>query len=98
MRNASCPASGGPSSTASLTLAPEPGTTPEAAPPAAGARPLLWDLETTCQQLSIGRRTAERLMSAGKFIKPIKIGRSLRFRPDDVSAWLDEQARGRGAR
>jgi excisionase family DNA binding protein len=61
-------------------------------------RPLLWDLKTTCKQLSISRRTAERLMSAGRFVMPMRIGRSLRFRPDDVLTWLNDLARGRGAR
>ena len=56
------------------------------------ARPLLWDLNTTCEQLSISRRTAERLMSAGKFVRAVRIGRSLRFRPDDVLAWINDQA------
>jgi excisionase family DNA binding protein len=62
------------------------------------ARPLLWDLNTTCKQLSISRRTAERLISAGRFVKATRIGRMLRYRPDDVLAWLDEQAQSRGVR
>jgi excisionase family DNA binding protein len=72
--------------------------TPSEPPRPEAARPLLWDLKTTCEQLSIGTRTAERLMSAGRFVKPVRIGRSVRFRPDDVLTWLNEQTRGWGAR
>jgi predicted DNA-binding transcriptional regulator AlpA len=31
-------------------------------------------------------------MSAGRFAPAIRIGRSVRFRPEDVAAWLDSQA------
>ena len=67
-----------------LSVTPAPSPSPES------ARPLLWDLAATCRELSISRRTAERFMSAGRFVKPVRIGKSLRFRPADVLAWIDE--------
>jgi predicted DNA-binding transcriptional regulator AlpA len=49
--------------------------------------------------LSIARRTAERLKSAGKLPRPdLTIGRMPRWKPETIRCWIDEQARGRGAK
>lgn len=47
-------------------------------------------------RLTVSRRTLERLISAGDFPPPLKIGRSARFRPEDISTFLEKLRRDRG--
>ena len=49
----------------------------------------LLTLENAAQLLSISKRSLERLIAAGDFPRPLKLGRSSRVSVDDVSAYLD---------
>jgi excisionase family DNA binding protein len=49
--------------------------------------PLLITLEQAAQRLAISRRTLERLMAAGEFPAPLKLGRSARVEAKDVDAY-----------
>ena len=49
--------------------------------------PLLITLEQAAQRLAISRRTLERLMAAGEFPAPLKLGRSARVEVADVDAY-----------
>jgi predicted DNA-binding transcriptional regulator AlpA len=63
------------------------------APPVA---PLL-TLDDLAAALRIGRRTAERGVSAGTLPRPdLYLGRLPRWRPESLRRWLDAQADGRG--
>lgn len=54
---------------------------------------LLLKIEEAAQLLSLGKRKVEEL-TAGKLIPHVKIGKCLRFSPDDLRAWIDEQKIG----
>lgn len=41
------------------------------------------------QRLRMSERQLRRHMAAGKTPRPIRVGRLIRFRPDDVRAWID---------
>ncbi len=47
-------------------------------------------------RLTVSRRTLERLIAAGDFPAPLKIGRSSRFHPGDVATFLEKLRRKRG--
>ena len=47
-------------------------------------------------RLTVSRRTLERLIAAGDFPPPLKIGRSSRFRPEDISTFFEKLRRERG--
>jgi excisionase family DNA binding protein len=49
--------------------------------------PLLITMEQAAQRLAISRRTLERLMAAGEFPSPLKLGRSARVEAKDVDAY-----------
>lgn len=50
--------------------------------------PLLITLEQAAQRLAISRRTLERLISAGEFPSPLKLGRASRVAMQDVEAFF----------
>ena len=56
---------------------------------------LLWDIKTTCLALSSSRATVYRLIEAGK-LKPVKLGRSTRFRAEDVEAFAASLPKAEG--
>jgi len=59
----------------------------------------LLTLENAANMLSISKRTLERLISAGDFPRPFKLGRSSRVAVDDVNAYLDRlRVRSQGGR
>lgn len=39
--------------------------------------------------LSISERTLRRLLDAGKLVRPVRIGRSVRWRLAEVREWID---------
>lgn len=51
--------------------------------------PLLITFEQAAQRLALSRRTLERLISAGEFPAPLKIGRSSRFSIRDVEHYCE---------
>ena len=63
--------------------------------PLSGENRLL-TLNETARRLSICRRSLERLMAAGKFPRPLKIGRSSRVPESDVASYLAKLLAGRG--
>ncbi len=53
-------------------------------------KPLLITLEEAAQRLAISRRTLERLIAAGEFPSPFKIGRASRLATADLDAYCAE--------
>ena len=51
--------------------------------------PPLLTVAAACQHLAISRATLYRLMGEGT-IRPVRIGGSVRFRPSDLEAFVDE--------
>jgi excisionase family DNA binding protein len=47
--------------------------------------------------LSISKRTLERLIAAGQFPRPLKIGRASRVALDDIKIYLDHLRHGRAS-
>lgn len=58
--------------------------------PEVKARP--WTVEETSDYLSVPPRTLYAWRYKGTGPRSIRVGRHLRYRPEDVDAWLDEQA------
>ena len=56
----------------------------------------LFTLPRAAQQLSVSKRTLERLMARGEFPPPVKIGRSSRVLRTDIAVYLDQLCRQRG--
>lgn len=75
----------------------------ETTPPAVNATPiphpdrLLWDVKTTCRALWLGRRTLWQLSNSGK-LPCVRVGRAVRFDPDDVRAFIEANKTKRAAR
>jgi excisionase family DNA binding protein len=59
---------------------------------------LLLTLPQAAHDLSISRRTLERLISAGIFPAPVKIGRSSRIPREDLAAYLEKLCLERGGK
>ena len=58
----------------------------------------LWDVPQLCGRLMVARSTVYDWVSQG-FIPHIKLVGSVRFRPSEITAWLDQQAKpGRSSR
>ena len=51
--------------------------------------PTLLTLQQAAATLAISKRTLNRLISAGAFPRPVKIGRASRVPRDDLSTYLD---------
>ena len=51
---------------------------------------LLIDAAEVSRMLAISTRTIWRLLSAGRFPKPIRIGRSVRWKRDTLVDWIAE--------
>ena len=49
---------------------------------------LLLTAERLARLLDVSKRTLWRLRSAGKLPRPVQLGGSLRWRADEVSAWV----------
>lgn len=65
-------------------------------PPAIPENRELFTLPRTAAQLSISKRTLERLIAGGVFPPPVKIGRSSRVLRTDIASYLDQLCRQRG--
>ena len=50
---------------------------------------VLISAEELSKMLSISKRTVWRLLSAGKIVRPIRLGGSVRWRLDDVRSWIE---------
>ena len=53
--------------------------------------PELWNDTELSEFLRISRRTLQAWRQEGKGPKWLKLGRHVRYRPSDVSAWLEER-------
>jgi excisionase family DNA binding protein len=65
---------------------------------AAGAiaeKPLVLDAREAARLLGISRSTFLKLHAAGKTPMPVRFGRAVRWRRDDLKAWLDAGAPSR---
>lgn len=51
--------------------------------------PLLLDANEAARLLSISSRTLWKLASAGRVPEPVRLGRSVRWRPSELQAWVD---------
>ncbi|MBN1125075.1 MAG: AlpA family phage regulatory protein [Sedimentisphaerales bacterium] len=49
----------------------------------------LWDAKTFGQRLSLSKRQIFRLNACGKIPAPIRIGGSVRWLSEDITAWID---------
>jgi excisionase family DNA binding protein len=56
--------------------------------------PLLVTSEEVARLMQISERTLWRLLSAGKVPEPVRIGRSTRWRLNDVRRWIEEGCPG----
>jgi excisionase family DNA binding protein len=51
--------------------------------------PLLIDGGEVCARLSIGKSKLHAMLRAGRFpVAPIRLGRAVRYRADELSAWV----------
>ena len=70
---------------------------PDQAPPPA-LDPLL-SIDDLARVLNCGRRSVERLLSAGRLPRPdVRLGRMPRWRTVTIREWINGQAAGRGKR
>ena len=53
--------------------------------------PELWDVERLAGYLDVSKHYVYRLTSEHR-IRFVRVGKCLRFRPEDVAAWLESQA------
>ena len=53
-------------------------------------RPILITLEQAAQRLAISRRTLERLIAAGEFPSPLKLGRASRLAVEDIDTYCTQ--------
>lgn len=67
----------------------------DAPPPDA---PLVLTAAEVAARLTVSRRTLERLIASGEFPAPLKIGRSSRFHPADLAAFLEKLRLRRGGK
>lgn len=65
-------------------------------PAAAAAPAVVLTPGQVAARLTVSRRTLERLVAAGEFPAPMKIGRASRFHPGDVAIYLEKLRRRRG--
>lgn len=52
--------------------------------------PLLIGAETVAEMLGVSTRTVWRLLSAGKFVEPLRLGGSVRWRLYEVEEWVEK--------
>ena len=50
--------------------------------------PVLLSANNVAQMLQVSTRTLWRLLAAGKLINPVKLGRSVRWRKDELMQWI----------
>jgi excisionase family DNA binding protein len=50
--------------------------------------PVLLSANHVAKMLQVSTRTLWRLLAAGKLISPIKLGRSVRWRKDELLKWI----------
>ena len=53
----------------------------------------LWSVDQVADYLGVPKQTIYQWRTKGYGPKGVKIGKHVKFRPEDVEAWLDEQAR-----
>jgi len=58
------------------------------------ALPTLWTVQELAEYLGVGPRFVYRLTSERR-IRSVRVGRTVRFRPEDVTAWLDAETKDR---
>lgn len=59
--------------------------------------PALLDKDLACEYLTCGSRTMDRLMAGGQIV-PVKMGAILKFRRDDLDAYIESLPRGDSSR
>jgi excisionase family DNA binding protein len=81
-----------------MTIPASPSTSDPSSPsrPPILETPELFTLPRAALQLSVSKRTLERLIASGEFPSPIKIGRSSRVLRTDIATYLDQLCRERG--
>jgi excisionase family DNA binding protein len=72
-----------------LSLASAPNGKTDAAPDPSPAGPLLIDVGTFAQLLTVSRRHLERLLSAGAVpVRQVRLGRAIRFSFEEAREWV----------
>lgn len=51
----------------------------------------LWTVEDVAEYLGVPRNTLYQWRTKGYGPRGVRIGKHVRYRPDDVNAWLDQQ-------
>lgn len=52
----------------------------------------LLDIFDVARRLKLNDRTVRRMITRGEFVAPMWVGRSQRWRPSAVSAWIEQQS------
>lgn len=50
--------------------------------------PLLYDREQLCEVLGTSKATLDRLQSAGKIPRPLRLGGQRRWRAEEIKTWI----------
>ena len=53
----------------------------------------LWSIDQVADYLSVPKQTIYQWRTKGYGPKGVRVGKHVRFRPEDVERWLDEQTR-----
>jgi len=51
----------------------------------------LWTVEDVAEYLGVPRNTLYQWRTKGYGPRGVRVGKHVRYRPDDVNAWLDQQ-------
>ena len=76
-----------------MSAAPTAGTQERAPRQGNGDEPLLLTVEQVAALVQLPRSTLYRLVAAGQFPPPVKLGRATRWHRPTLERWLDQQAR-----
>jgi len=55
--------------------------------------PILIPAKQVAAMLDVSPRTVWRLLSSGKIIRPVRIGRNVRWRYNEIRQWIDDGCR-----
>ena len=58
----------------------------------------LWTFADVAEFCQVGVRTVKRWHANGELPAPIRLGRAVRFRPDDIRQWADDRKEREGER
>jgi excisionase family DNA binding protein len=56
--------------------------------PIPDGKPILITADELAAKLALSKRTIYRMLSAGTFIQPLRLGGAVRWRLDEIEAWI----------